>query len=99
MAKTQKDGQIVEADESDLHDEPHVKGSRITVQFIRERVEGRGLDPQTVADRHGLDVAAVYEALAYYHSHPEEMRAVEADREQAEADYEHLTHDPDEVGE
>ena len=65
----------------ELHDEPHVKGSRVTVHFIKERVEGRGLNPETVANRHNLDVADVYRALAYYHDHPEEMRTVETERE------------------
>ncbi len=95
MAKTQQYGTIVSGEESELHDEPHIEGSRITVQFVQRRVEGRGLEPQTVADRHDLDVAAVYEALAYYHSRPEEMRAVERARSQAEDEYAHLTHDPD----
>ncbi|PSQ42833.1 DUF433 domain-containing protein [Halobacteriales archaeon SW_7_68_16] len=97
MAKTQQYGNIVSGGESELHDEPYIEGSRITVQFIQKRVEGRGLEPQTVALRHDLDVTAVYEALAYYHSHPDEIRAIEQARRQAEEEYEHLTHDPDEV--
>lgn len=76
----------------DVHDEPHIEGSRITVQFIKERVEGRGLDPKTVASRHDLDVADVYRALTYYHEHPDEMRQIEARRrERIEAGHE----DPD----
>lgn len=67
---------IVTAAESDIHDEPHIEGSRVTVQHIYARVEGRGLRPETVAERLNLDVADVYEALAYYHRHPEEMRAI-----------------------
>ena len=47
-------------------DEPHIEGTRLTVRFIHERVEGLGLDPRTVADRHNLDLADVYHALAYY---------------------------------
>lgn len=66
----------------EVHDEPHIEGRRITVRFIRERVEGAGLDPETVADRHDLDLADVYRALAYYHDHPEEMREVERRREE-----------------
>ena len=68
---------IVSADDSELHDEPHIPGSRITVRDIAVRVEDRGLTPETVADRFSLDIADVYEALAYYHSNPEEMRAIE----------------------
>jgi uncharacterized protein (DUF433 family) len=61
----------------ELHDEPHIEGSRITVRWIHARVHERGLRPETVADRHNLDIADVYHALAYYHDHPEEMQEVE----------------------
>jgi uncharacterized protein (DUF433 family) len=74
---------IVTADESELHDEPHIAGSRITVRFVHERVENTGLDPQEVVDRHNLDLAAVYHALAYYHDHPAEMRQVARERDRA----------------
>lgn len=74
---------IVSGDESEVHDEPHIEGSRITVRLVHERVEGRGDDPETVAARHDLDLADVYEALAYYHANPEEMRAVEERHERA----------------
>jgi len=66
----------------EVHDRPHIKGTRVGVNFIRERVEGRGLEPETVARRHELDVADVYLALAYYHDHPEEMRRVKDQREE-----------------
>ena len=72
-------------------------GEEVTVQFIREQIEERGLDPRTVADRHDLDVADVYRALTYYHDHPEEMRQVERQRQSAIEEYAHLTTDPDEV--
>jgi len=81
----------------ELHDEPHLEGRRITVQFIKMQVEDRGLAPRTVADRHDVNVADVYRALAYYHDHPEEMRAVERQREDAVEDYEHLTTDSGDV--
>lgn len=67
----------------EVHDEPHIEGSRITVRYMYERVHGRGLQPVTVAERHDLDIADVYHALAYYHEHPDEMRAVEQRREAA----------------
>jgi uncharacterized protein (DUF433 family) len=75
---TQQQARIVR----ELHDEPHIKGSRITVRYIHGRVEDRGLRPETVADRHNLDLADVYEALAYYHRHPEEMEEIRAHRQQ-----------------
>lgn len=74
---------IVAADASEIHDEPHVKGSRITIRDLHERVEQRGLSPIRVAERFDIDVATVYAALAYYHANPEEMRAVEARHERA----------------
>lgn len=73
---------IVAAGDSDLHDEPHIAGSRITVRFVHERVEAGDFRPEEVADRHGLDLADVYHALAYYHDHPAEMREVERRRQQ-----------------
>ena len=81
----------------ELHDEPHLEGRRITVRFIKEQIEDRELTPRTVADRHDLDVADVYRALTYYHDHPEEMRAVERQREAAIEEHEHLTTDPNDV--
>jgi len=64
-----------------LGGKPRIDGTRIGVYLIHERVEGRGLEPQTVADRHDLDVADVYRALAYYHDHPDEMARIEQERE------------------
>ncbi|MDY7081685.1 MAG: DUF433 domain-containing protein [Halobacteria archaeon] len=71
-------------DEDVMGGEPRIKGHRISVRQIAERVEGRGLKPQTVADRYDLDVADVYHALAYYHDHPEEMAKIEREREELE---------------
>ena len=81
----------------ELHDEPHLEGRRITVQFLKEQVEERGLSPRTVADRHDLDVADVYRALTYYHDHPEEMRTIERQRQSAIEEHDHLTTDLDSV--
>ncbi|WP_435196138.1 DUF433 domain-containing protein [Natronomonas sp. EA1] len=63
--------------------EPHIAGRRISVRQVYALVEGRGVEPEAVADRYDLDVADVYHALAYYHDHPREMREVEAEREAA----------------
>ena len=86
---------VVSGDESEIHDEPHVRDRRITVSHIHALVEERGLDAQTVADRFDLTASEVYHALAYYHDHPEEMRAVEQRRrerhEAAEDDPEIIT--------
>lgn len=72
---------IVPAEESTIHDEPHIEGSRITVRYVQRQVETRGVAPETVADEHGLDLADVYAALTYFHSNPEEMRRVERERD------------------
>ena len=74
---------IVSAAESEIHDESHIERSRITVRDVHARVEQRGLAPERVAERYNLDIADVYEALAYYHSNPEEMRRVEQRHERA----------------
>ena len=71
---------VVSGDESEIHDEPHIQGRRITVSHIHALVEERGPDAQTVADRFDLTASDVYHALAYYHDHPEEMGAVEEHR-------------------
>jgi len=68
---------IISEDESEIHNEPHIEGSRITVRDVYIRVEKRGVRPERVADRYNLDIADVYEALAYYHNNPEEMQQVE----------------------
>ena len=77
---------IVSGDESEIHDEPHIEGSRISVRDVYVRVEERGDDPERVADRYNLDIADVYEALAYYHANPEEMARVENRHERAIAE-------------
>lgn len=72
---------IVPAEESSIHGEPHIEGSRISVRYVQQQVETRGVAPETVADEHGLDLADVYAALMYFHSNPEEMRRVERERD------------------
>lgn len=75
---------IITGDDSEIHNEPHIEGSRVTVRDVFVRVEQRGLSPDRVAERYNLDIADVYEALAYYHNNPEEMQAVEKRHERAE---------------
>ena len=64
----------------DLLDEPRVTGQRVSVRQIRRLVEERDRSPEWVAEEFDLDLAAVYDALAYYHDHPEEMADVVAER-------------------
>lgn len=88
---------IISSEESTIHNEPHIDGSRITVRDIHERVEKRDLTPEQIAERYRLDIADVYEALAYYHNNPEEMRRVEERHEHAvEVAKRRSTHTPPE---
>lgn len=74
---------IVSGKRSEIHEEPHIEGSRVTVRDVYVRVEQRGRSPERVAERYNLDIADVYEALAYYHNNPEEMQQVEKRHERA----------------
>lgn len=65
-----------------LGGEPRIESTRISVLQIFEEVEDGDLSPQAFADRHDLDVAAVYRALAYYHEHPQEMETARQRRQQ-----------------
>jgi len=81
----------------DLLDEPHIEERRIPVLTIVERVEGRGLTPQTVADRHNLDISEVYAALLYYHDNPREFEDLRREREEVMAEAEAEVDRPDDV--
>ena len=82
---------IVPGDESRIHDEPHIEGSRITVGYIQRRAEEAGLRPEEIADRHDLELADVYAALTYYHMNPEEMQQIEDRRQELAAKAEEMT--------
>jgi uncharacterized protein (DUF433 family) len=69
---------------TEVHDEPHIEGRRVIVRRIQGLVEGAGKSAADVADQLDLDVANVYGALQYYHSHPDEMAAVERRRAERE---------------
>ena len=81
----------------ELLNEPHVRDQRIPVLTVVERVEGRGLEPKTVADRHDLDIAEVYSALLYYHDHPREFEQLRREREDIMNEIEKNVHRPDDV--
>lgn len=77
--------------------EPHIAGRRIPVLTIAERVEGRGLAPQTVADRHNLDISEVYAALLYYHDNPREFEELRRERAEIMAEIQENSSYPDGV--
>ena len=62
---------------TELHDEPHIAGRRVTVRRIQGLVEGAGQSAAEVAAELDLDIAAIDGTFQYYHSHPEEMDAAE----------------------
>ncbi|WP_079890830.1 DUF433 domain-containing protein [Halococcus agarilyticus] len=84
-----------------LGGKPRIDGTRIGVYFVHEQIDGRGVDPKTLAAEHDLDVADVYRALTYYYDHPERMAAIQSRREQrlkaGEADPRAAT-GPDDLG-
>lgn len=69
---------------TELHDEPHLEGRRVTVRRLQALVEEAGKSAQEVADEFDLAVADVYAALQYYHTHPEEIAAAERTRRERE---------------
>ena len=60
---------------------PHIAGHRVKVQHIAVWHERMGMTPEEIVATHPtLTLAAVYAALAYYHSHRGEIDAdIEAD--------------------
>ncbi|PSP68593.1 DUF433 domain-containing protein [Halobacteriales archaeon QS_1_69_70] len=73
-------------DDDVLGGEPRIQGTRIAVRHVGGRVIDGGQTPAHVADQLDVSLADVYEALAYYYAHIDEMRALEAENEAAFAD-------------
>lgn len=71
---------------TELHDEPHIEGRRVTVRRVQALVENAGRSPFDVADELQLDVADVYAALHYYHANPDEIAEAKRRRQQRETD-------------
>ncbi|PSP34570.1 hypothetical protein BRC64_00615 [Halobacteriales archaeon QH_10_67_22] len=57
-----------------LGGEPRIKGRRIGVLHVVNRVLDGDEAPASVAADFDLDIADVYRAVAYYYDHPDEMR-------------------------
>lgn len=68
--------------EGELLDEPHIKGRRVSVLTIHDRVTKQGVDAETVADQLDLNPADVHRALAYYYENPKQMQDLEDEREE-----------------
>lgn len=74
---------IVRTEET-LDGDPRIEGTRIGVLHVYELVIQGGHPPADVADQFDVSLGEVYSALAYYHEHPDEMRALRAEHEGAE---------------
>ena len=71
--------------ESVLGGDPRIEGTRIGVLHVYELAAQGAHPPVDVADQLDISLGDVYSALAYYHENPDEMRAVRAEHEAAEA--------------
>lgn len=64
---------------------PRIAGRRIAVQHVAVWHERLGRSAEEIAAEHGLSLADIYAALAYYHAHREEIdRAIREDEAFAE---------------
>jgi uncharacterized protein (DUF433 family) len=71
-------------DENILGGDPRIEGTRIGVLHIYELVVDGDHPPADIADQLDLSLGQVYEALAYYYNHPDEMRSVASHHAAAE---------------
>lgn len=78
----QRERRIVEGD---LLDEPHIRGRRISVLRVHDRVVKHGVDAETVTDGFDLSPTDIHRALAYYYENPDRMEELEDERERLRA--------------
>src|SRR5947199_3451489 len=70
---------------TDYQGDTVIAGTGLRVYTVLSRYQV-GDSPETIADDHGIPVAAAHEALAYAFDHPDEMGAIRrADRQAEEA--------------
>ncbi|QDU57889.1 DUF433 domain-containing protein [Aeoliella mucimassa] len=62
--------------------QPHLAGHRITVHQIVVWYDRMGLSADEIATNHGLSVAAVHAALAYYFDHRDEVEQLVVDNQE-----------------
>jgi uncharacterized protein (DUF433 family) len=63
---------------------PRIEDTRVSVLHVHELVAEGDQPPVDIADQLDLSLAEVYSALAYYHEHPEEMRELRREIDDAE---------------
>lgn len=81
------------ANDGVLHGLPRIEGTRISVVHVYDMVVG-GAEPAEAADSLDVELGRIYEALAYYYDHPDEMRDVREREEAVLDDLRRRTIDP-----
>lgn len=76
----------VTTDDDVLHGLPRLEGTRISVLHVYDMVVDADTDPAGIADALDISLGEVYEALAYYYNHPDEMRTHRDAQEHARED-------------
>lgn len=61
---------------------PRVEGTEATVLDVYQLARENGESPEGVAETLGITLAEVYEALAYFYNHPDEMHEARDIKEQ-----------------
>lgn len=82
---------------TEIEDEPHIEGRRLTVRRIGALAEKRGLRPGTIAERFDLTLAEVHNALAFYYEHADLMNELEADRRARTETSREVSLDPEDI--
>lgn len=83
----------IAADDDVLHGLPRIEGTRISVIHVYDMVVS-GAEAAEVADALDVPLGRVYEALAYYYDHPDEMREVREREDEALEELQRRTFDP-----
>lgn len=66
-----------------LGGEPHIEGTRVGVRHVVALAIDGGQSPAYVAEQFDITLAQVHEALAYYYTNPDEVRAAERENKAA----------------
>lgn len=73
----------IASDDDVLGGEPRIEGTRVGVRHVGVLVIDGGESPAYVADQFDVSLDEVYEALAYYYDHVDEIRAIQRQNEDA----------------
>jgi hypothetical protein len=82
---------IVSGEDSAIHDEPHIEGSQITVRYIQRSVEERAASSDGRRPPSPRSGRCLRSSHLLPHTHPDEMRRVEQQRADLDAQAEAMT--------